>query len=59
MKKQQSGGWCIFEPKGEMLPLTIGITRKESILKMIGPIYEWDEWKKSGWTCRKVIITEI
>ncbi len=61
-KKDKQFGWAIFEPKGIMRIGHISHSRKDCIKDWLGNKYNdprWIEYKKYGWTCRKVIIKEL
>lgn len=57
MKKQEQKGWAIFDPKGCMRSETFRHYKKRCIENFSDIWYS--EYAFYGWTCRKVVITEI
>lgn len=51
--------YCIWEPKGNLLPNSIRMYRGKCIKDHIGPAGKWKKWTQHGWRREKVQVTEL
>lgn len=50
--------WCVKDPTGYLLSSSVSNIKKDSIYKIAGA-GDWSNWRRYGWKCVKVQITEI
>lgn len=51
-------GWAVFDDAGELWPATVGRTRLISMMLLRElSLGTWKDYKKLGYTCRRVVVT--